>query len=194
MVLLILAVIWAAVLIPPMLRGRAERRPADSITNFHQQLAVLRRAGPRSNRSSGWPPPRAGVSQRHVSLVDPNVGRPTIHPAFSGARSAVARRNARRRRRDILMALLVAAGTTLVLGAIPALRMLWLVHAAADVLLISYVSLLVRQRNLATERDLKVRLLPTRRYEPAMETESPWLDTERGWLGAEPVLLRRSAN
>ncbi len=195
MVLLILAVIWAAVLIPPMLRGRAERRPADSITNFHQQLAVLRRAGPRGSRSSNWPPARGGISQRHVSLVDPPMARPVVHPAFAGARSAVVRRNARRRRRDILMALLVAAGTTFVLGAVPALRMLWLVHAAADALLISYVALLVRQRNLATERDLKVRLLPTaRRHEAAMEAEGRWLETEGGWLGPEPVLLRRSAN
>jgi hypothetical protein len=93
------------------------------------------------------------------------------------------------------MALLVAVGTTLVLGAIPALRMLWLVHAAADVLLISYVALLVRQRNLASERDLKVRLLPTsRRYDPAMEGDRRWLEAEHGWLTPEPALLRRSAN
>ena len=193
MVLLILAVIWAAVLIPPMVRGRAERRPADSITNFHQQLAVLRRAGPRSNRSSNWPPPRTS-SHRHVALVEPVVARPPMHPAFSGARAAVARRNARRRRRDVLMALLVAAGTTLVLGAVPALRMLWVVHAAADALLIAYVALLVRQRNLAMERDLKVRLLPTARRYPAVDAEGPWVEAERGWLAPEPALLRRSAN
>ena len=194
MVLLILAVIWAAVLIPPALRGRAERRPADSITNFHQQLAVLRRAGPRSNRSSNWPPTRGGNPQRHVSLVEPPMARPLIHPAISGARSAVTRRNARQRRREVLMALLVAAGVTLVLGAVPALRMLWLVHAAVDVLLFGYVALLVRQRNLAAERELKVRLLPTaRRHEAAMEAEGRWLDSDAGWL-AEPVLLRRSAN
>ena len=195
MVLLILAVIWAAVLIPPMLRGRAERRPADSITNFHQQLAVLRRAGPRGNRASNWSPARGGTPHRHVSFVDSGAPRPPVHPAFMGARSAVARRNARRRRRDVLMALLVAAGSTFVLGAIPGLRFLWVVHAAADALLIGYVALLVRQRNLALERDLKVRLLPTaRRSEAGLEAERPWLEPERGWLGAEPVLLRRSAN
>jgi flagellar biosynthesis component FlhA len=93
------------------------------------------------------------------------------------------------------MALLVAAGTTFVLGAIPALRMLWLVHVAADFLLIGYVALLVRQRNLSTERDLKVRLLPTaRRHEAGLEAEGRWLDSDRGWLSPEPALLRRSAN
>ncbi len=192
---LILAVIWAAVLIPPIVRGRADRRPADSITNFHQQLAVLRRAGPRSGRSSNWPPPGSGARPRHVSLVGPPAPRPVARPTWDGSRSAFARRNARRRRRDVLIALLVAAGSTLVLGALPALRMLWLVHVAADFLLIAYVALLVRQRNLATERALKVRLLPTaRRHEAALEVDGRWHDTDRGWLPAEPVLLRRSAN
>ena len=193
MVLLILAVIWAAVLIPPAVRGRAERRPADSITNFHQQLAVLRRAAPRGSRPSNWPPARGPLPQRHVSLVDAPIARTVSHPSWSSR--SIARRNARRRRRDVLMALLVAAGTTLVMGALPALRFLWMVHVAADFLLIGYVALLVRQRNLATERDLKVRLLPTaRRAEAAGEVSGRWLETERGWLGAEPALLRRSAN
>jgi hypothetical protein len=58
-----------------------------------------------------------------------------------------------------------------------------------------YVSLLVRQRNLATERQLKVRLLPTsRRHEARLEVDGRWLDTDAGWLGPEPALLRRSAN
>ena len=68
------------------------------------------------------------------------------------------------------------------------------VHVAADVLLVGYVALLVRQRNLATERQLKVRLLPTaRRHEAQLEAEGSWVDGDSGWLGAEPVLLHRSA-
>jgi hypothetical protein len=64
-----------------------------------------------------------------------------------------------------------------------------------DLLLVGYVSLLVRQRNLATERALKVRLLPSaRRQEAWREVEGRWLDGEAGWLGGEPALLRRSAN
>jgi hypothetical protein len=107
----------------------------------------------------------------------------------------MARRASRRRRRDILLALLVAAGTTLVLGVVPALRMLWVVHGVVDVLLVSYVALLVRQRNLATERELKVRLLPTARlHEARREVDGRWGDGEAGWLAAEPALLRRSAN
>ena len=43
MVLLILAVIWAAVLLPPYLQNRSESRPADSISSFQRQLSVLER-------------------------------------------------------------------------------------------------------------------------------------------------------
>mgnify|MGYP006207422537 CR=1 FL=1 len=46
MVLLVLAGIWAAVLIPPAVRARAEGRPGDSIRNFKRQQSVLRRTGP----------------------------------------------------------------------------------------------------------------------------------------------------
>jgi hypothetical protein len=134
--------------------------------------------------------------QRHVALVAPAAPpRTAAAPAWSAPRRPSARSQARRRRRDILFSLLVAAGTTLVLGAVPALRMLWLVHVVVDMLLIGYVSLLVRQRNLATERELKVRLLPTsRRHEARLEVEGRWLDSDARWLGPEPALLRRSAN
>jgi hypothetical protein len=201
LVLLILAVIWAAVLIPPALRARAEGRPADSITAFHHQLAVLRRAGPRTGRGGQWMPTdggttQPGYTQRHVALV-PTVPRPRVaaRPMWAASARPSARSMARRRRRDILFSLLVAAGTTLVLGAVPALRVLWLAHVVVDLLLIGYVALLIRQRNLATERDLKVRLLPTsRRHEAQLEVEGRWMDTDGGWLGPEPALLRRSAN
>jgi hypothetical protein len=45
-VLLILALVWAAVLGPGILRRRAERRSADSIGAFRRQLRVLERTGP----------------------------------------------------------------------------------------------------------------------------------------------------
>ena len=43
MVLFILAVIWAAVLLPPYLQNRSESRPADPISSFQRQLSVLER-------------------------------------------------------------------------------------------------------------------------------------------------------
>ncbi len=193
MPLLFLAVIWAAVLIPPMLRKLAEGRPADSITSFHHQLAVLRRAGPRVNRLADSAPSELPPEHRHVALVGSPVPAVAV-PTWAGGRS-LARRSSRRRRRDILMALLVAAGITLVGGALPSLRMLWLVHLVVDGLLAAYIALLVRQRNLATERQLKVRLLPAgRRHEAWHEPQGTWLEGDTAWLAREPALLRRSAN
>jgi hypothetical protein len=205
LVLLILAVIWAAVLIPPALRSRAEGRPADSITAFHRQLAVLRRAGPRAGHGSDSAmSPRSGgfrsltsasASASHASSPVAALARANAGRVAPRRMAAPPRRNsARRRRRDIFLSLLVASGSTLVLGAIPGMHMLWVVNVAADVLLVGYVALLVRQRNLATERALKVRLLPTaRRHEAQQEAEGRWADGDSGWLGAEPVLLHRSA-
>lgn len=65
---------------------------------------------------------------------------------------------------------------TLVLGLLPPLRMMLMLHLVLDVLFVVYVALLVRARNLAVERELKVRFLP-------------------GPSAVHPtMLLRRSAN
>ncbi len=191
MVLLVLAGIWAAVLIPPALRHRAEGRPGDSISNFRRQLSVLRRTGPHTGRVPGgahWyrhtttpalaPVPRPLTSSR--STYAPHAA-PTRAVRPASAPSA-ARSRTIRRRRDVLSALVVAVLATLVLGLLPAFRVMLIFHVVADVLLVAYVALLVHQRNVAAERDMKVRFLPpARRLDPAL-------------LRAEPALLRRSAN
>ncbi|HWH36140.1 MAG TPA: hypothetical protein VNT56_12585 [Acidimicrobiales bacterium] len=63
--------------------------------------------------------------------------------------------------RDVFCGLLVAMGVSLVLSLVPALRMMLWVHLAIDLAFAGYVALLVRARNLAAERELKVRFLPT---------------------------------
>jgi hypothetical protein len=104
---------------------------------------------------------------------------PAVRPA---AASAAARSRTIRRRRDVLSALLVAVVATLALGLLFHMGIMLLANLVSDVLLVAYVALLVRQRNAAAERDMKVRFLPQgRRLDPAL-------------LRAEPALLRRSAN
>ncbi len=96
--------------------------------------------------------------------------------------SSAARSRTIRRRRDILTALLVAVFATLTLGLLFSIGIMLVAHVVADILLVAYVALLVHQRNVAAERDLKVRFLPNaHRLDPAL-------------LRAEPALLRRSAN
>lgn len=181
MVLVILAIIWVAVLVPPAIRARAQARPADSISAFRRQLRVLHRARPawgsRGGVPDAWAAPIAvpsavaALHRRSIGSVSP------IRPVRAGQspyRAASTRSRTLRRRRDVLVALLATAGATLLLALVGLGMMLWL-NLVVDALLIGYVALLIRQRNLAAERDMKVRFLP----------RSPL---------AEPAFLRRSAN
>ena len=45
-VLLAVAAVWAAVIVPPLLRSRVENRPNSSVTDFRRQLSTLQRAVP----------------------------------------------------------------------------------------------------------------------------------------------------
>ena len=197
MVLVVLAIIWAAVLIPQFLRVRAEARPGDSISAFRRQLAVLRRTRPGAGRSADdwpqWSPARGTASRPAVRPRTPvtslaahraasqrppvNGRRPGGAPAraFAAAGLRSPRRRALRRRRDILIGLLATSGLTLVMGTLPALRTMLMVHLVVDALLVAYVALLIRQRTLAAEREMKVRFLPGPRV-------------------MEPALLRRTVN
>jgi hypothetical protein len=61
-VLLLLGVIWAAVLLPPWLQNRRERRPIASIRSFHRQLWLLERTSP------GYPAVATGGPYRSVTV------------------------------------------------------------------------------------------------------------------------------
>jgi hypothetical protein len=169
--LLILAVVWAVVLVPPWLRSRADARPADSISAFRHRLTVLERTGPVGTRRVPLMAHRP-----EVAGFVPIARRPAPRTAMS---SMNARARTQRRRRDIFVGMIAAMVTSLVLGFIPSLRILWVVHLLVDAMFVTYVSLLVHMRNQAAERDMKVRFLPQR-----LPGRSP-----------EPaLLLRRSAH
>lgn len=161
LVLVILAVIWAAVLVPPYLQNRSESRPADSISTFRNQLSVL---------------------ERRAAMVQPGAvaGAPgrAYAPAPVRTPARLARMEAKKRRRDILVTLLAAAGLTLLLGLLaPSVLLL---HLLIDALLVAYVALLVRQRRLVEERSAKVRYLSTaRRPAPAVPVGHPQLALRR---------------
>lgn len=181
MVLLVLALIWAVVLIPPALRNRAEGRPSDSIVAFRRQLAVLNRAGPRVPGAdpAASPRMRSGTGSRAAAVPQGPATMAAMAARSGGAsRASLARRRTARRRRDVLVALLAAAVGTLVLGAVPALRFLWVAHVVVDVLLVAYVALLIRQRNLVAERAQKVRFLPG----PRPVDSRAWSQTDSAWL------------
>ena len=105
-------------------------------------------------------------------------------PAPGGPRpsATAARQRTLQRRRSVLTGLAGLAVFTLIVGAVPAFRMVWVLHLVTDALLLAYVALLIHQRNVAAERDMKVRFLP-----------GP-VAMDPGLMRREPALLRRSAN
>lgn len=166
MVLIVLAAVWAAFLLPPILRARSEHRPSGSITDFRRQLHVLARSAPAGNVAPQAIPGRVVPIRPHG---------PTHTPAPAAPLRLGRNRSTVKRRRDIFVGLLVAMAGSLVLGFLEPLRILWTIHLLLDVLFAAYVGALVYLRNLAVERDMKVRFLP-----PAAM--------------AEPALLLRRTN
>lgn len=78
LILLIVAAVWIAVLVPPLLRSRLENRPNSSVSDFRDQLSSLQKAVPTT---------RAG-SMRSMArpLAPSSLARPAAHgrPLRSG--------------------------------------------------------------------------------------------------------------
>ena len=206
MVLLVLALVWGALLIS-WLRSRSVNTFGDSVGSFRRDLTVLKRATPatvrpanrlRDGRGPAGPSARPMASIRGTrieALSDRGpAGRPATRPQAGGRLStpvagnaaALRRRQVQKRRRDVFLALVAGAGGSLLLALIPGMSIMWSVQVLFDVLLGGYVAVLVRLRNLAAERELKLRFIPAHRAarQQAYEFGAGYGDLE----------LRRAAN
>lgn len=161
-----LAVMWAAVLIPEWWRerGKGGGRRRSSIDAFQQQLSVLGRTAPASvepaHRLSDVRPPIGSLSTDGVLRV------PSSTPAGRGVpRSAD---EASQRRRAVLAGLIGLALVTLMGWAMTGSVVLLAAHVLLDVLVVGFAWLLLRHRQLRTERLTKVAYLP-RHERPALE-------------------------
>jgi hypothetical protein len=146
-VLFILAVLWAVVLVPPLLRSRSQHS-ADSIVDFNNKLDVLGRTNGHlevENLSAGEPSP-------------PSPDRDLV-PAL---RASAAQRSARRRR-DAIRVLMASVTVTLVLAAVTHAAAAWALQILVDVLVAAYFALWAWARTLQVERAEKVRYMPERR-------------------------------
>ena len=83
LVLVILAVMWVLVLVPPLLRSRTDGRPNTSISSFQRQLRTLQRTGGYPSRGtvtylrSSSPQGRAPAYQRQApAYYDDGYGAP----------------------------------------------------------------------------------------------------------------------
>lgn len=127
-VFVVLGLIWAAVLLPPVFRARAERREK-FIDSFREQMGALDNRKARATEID---------RRRKVDKVDKVKVRRKTSPA--------------QRRRDILGGMLGALMGSLVLGMFPSLRMVWVLHLFLLNLFLGYVALLAHQRNVAMRR------------------------------------------
>lgn len=102
-VILAVAAVWAAVILPPLLRSRVESRPNASVTDFRRQLSTLQRAVPTRTmvpmRNMARPLAQA-PQQRSASYGNP-YGSPRGHAG--DVRRAPAQAPARERMQDASM-------------------------------------------------------------------------------------------
>jgi len=140
-VLLILAVVWAIFLVPQVLRARATRT-GDSVGAFAQQLSILGRTSP-----AGSP---------HLMRPLPMVPG---HDDDDLGPSRMTLDEARKRRKDVLRALLIAMAATFVLGLLPPLRRLVMLHLLLDVAFVGYLVLLYRAQSATADRRARTRRL-----------------------------------
>ena len=161
-VLIILAVLWAVVLVPPVLRARSQRS-ADSIVDFNYKLDVLgRTGGNRRRRARG---PVSGTAVPDVAV--PGAAMPVLLAAPMSSNgmsshaivSSAAQRSARRRG-QVLRVLAFAVASTLLLALTAHVAVAWVLQVLVDLAAVAYLAMWAWLRNVQAERLDKVRYIP----------------------------------
>lgn len=102
-VLLVVGAAWAAVLIPPLVRGRYENRPNSSVVDFRRQLSTLQRSTPA----------RGGYPMRMARPLAPSPVRPMVRRTAESTRAVTRgmtrpmnrRHQIRQRRQNVVVSL-----------------------------------------------------------------------------------------
>ncbi len=132
--LVILALLWAAVLVPDLIQRTHERSRSDSIGSFARQRSTLSQSVPVG----------------HSRPLEPTVpGRP--RPAVRATRSARISPATAKRRQDVVAGLVAAALLTF-LGAVSVGGFLVVANVLVDVLLVGYLGLLLFVTRRAQQR------------------------------------------
>lgn len=131
--LIILGGLWAAVLVPPLLRARTERKTG-AIGDYAHTLGVLKTSN-RNVRSM----PRAAAA-----LVDGSA-----HNQSMGKSAMI-----KKRRRDVFTAMLVTCGVTFLLALVVGSPLVWMLHLICDVALGVYVYLLIQIKEQSARKGL----------------------------------------
>jgi hypothetical protein len=154
-VLIILALLWAVVLVPPLLRSRSQRT-ADSIVDFNYKLDVLGRTnGNLDLPQTVTPPPAPVLSRDPVPAAAPRVAAAPMLVPGSGA----AERSAKRRR-DLVRGFSLAIIISLLLATATRSPLAWALQMVVDLLAGIYALLWAYTRSAQAERAEKVRYMP----------------------------------
>ncbi len=179
-VLLAVAAVWAAVIIPPLLRSRVENRPNSSVTDFRRQLSTLQRAVPTRTmvpmRSMARPLAQAPQQRQMVHGQPGQVrrSRTTNSASLTGGAQLRSHGGAqvdntaghrqmhlhkvsqreilRRRRANVLFVLVLTVGITGFLAATTHANAMVYAFALSFVSLCGYCYKLVQLRNYETDR------------------------------------------
>lgn len=164
MVVVILALMWVLVLVPPLLRSRSDGRPSSSVVSFRRQLSTLGRANPMPYaRVPARPTPYRAAPGRSPYGGQPfssqGHGRPFTSPAYGHpgygrpAPSRLSRRSvAKQRRQTVLLTLVALAFLTAVLAFGMGMSSVRWAHFGVDLLLVGYVFALVQLRRAEEQR------------------------------------------
>jgi hypothetical protein len=140
LVILVLAILWAAVLLPPILRSRSEA--GDFPGGVGEFLGKLRSGlGHGRQQDAGLPP----LQPLMGPIGAPATSAPPTGPVQASRPGAMS--PAQRRRRDVLIGLLAAAGLTFLLAFFAGSMTFWLLNLLADALLGGYVYLLLQLKS-----------------------------------------------
>jgi hypothetical protein len=182
-VILVLGILWAAVLVPPILRARAEGGGSGVSGGVGEVMSMFTSAFGRA-RGAGGGDQDLPAMQPLMGPVGPVASMGAMHTPGGMSR-------AQKRRRDVLIGLLVAVGVTLVMTLFSGANIMFLVlHLLADGCLGVYVYLLLQMKSRQHGRRPNVRPLePTGRHLRSI----PGMAAEPA-SGREPaLLLRRTA-
>jgi len=152
LVILVLAILWAAVLLPPILRSRSESG-AGGPGGVGELLGRLRSGLGAGRGSDHSLPPLTPI----MGPVGPTGAPMPIGAMPPGAPSGPVRvpggmTPVQRRRRDVLVALLAAAAFTLLMALFAGNMMFWVLNLLADGLVGGYVYLLLQYKARSAER------------------------------------------
>jgi hypothetical protein len=171
-VLVVLALLWAAFFLWPLLSNRTSERRVDSIGDFTRKLGIIGKTGGHKLRRRPAPAP---IPVNPVAMPRPRAVGAAAPRSMSARQAAVAglprpggMTRSQRRRRDVLLVLGVGVLSSLLLALVAGNSLFWFVQLFADVLLVSYVALLVRIKRTADERRAKVHYLPAPAPAPAL--------------------------